>query len=181
MLVLLDRDGVLNLDRPESVRSPDQYEPIPGAAEAVARLNQTGHKVALVTNQAVVGRGDIDKAMLESIHVKMAEVLATAGAHLDDVHVCTDPPGSATGRRKPGPGMLREAMADLDFAADDTIMIGDALPDLQAASAANVKSILIRTGKGKETEANGYGAAAPPVAIVDELKDAVDFVLSEGS
>jgi len=79
MLVLLDRDGVLNLDRPESVRSPDQYEPIPGAAEAVARLNQTGHKVALVTNQAVVGRGDIDKAMLESIHVKMSEVLATAG------------------------------------------------------------------------------------------------------
>ncbi len=107
-LVLLDRDGVLNEDRPDSVRSPAQLTMLPRAAEAVARLNRSGARTVVVTNQSVVGRGLIDEAMLQQIHARLRDELSRAGAQLDDILFCPDAPDGATDWRKPGPGMLQE-------------------------------------------------------------------------
>ncbi|MGB8273948.1 MAG: HAD-IIIA family hydrolase, partial [Alphaproteobacteria bacterium] len=165
--MLLDRDGTLNEDRRDSVTSPDQLVMIPGAAEAVARLTRAGVAVALVTNQANIGRGVIDEAALERIHDKLRREIARAGGKLDSIFICPDAPERATERRKPGPGMLREALAHFAARAADTPMIGDSLKDLEAGKAAGCPRILVRTGKGRATEATGLPPRVLPVAVYD--------------
>ncbi len=178
-LVMLDRDGVLNEDRAEGVLRPDDLIMLPRAAEAVARLNAAGAKVAVVTNQSAVGRGVIDEAMLERINARLHLALAAAGAYLDALLVAPDAPEAATERRKPGPGMLREALAAFDAVPEDSPMIGDALRDLEAAAAASCPRVLVRTGKGARTEAEGLPEGVRPVAVRDDLWDAVDYLLAE--
>jgi len=176
-LVLLDRDGVLNVDREDSVKNPGELVMLPGAAEAVARLNAAGRLVAVCSNQSVVGRGVIDEAMLERIHEKLAAELARAGARLDAIFHCSDTPQNAGPRRKPAPGMLFEAMRRFRIAAEDTVMIGDALSDLEAASAAGCRRILLRTGKGAMAQAEGLPRHVLPVAVCEDLAAAVDNLL----
>lgn len=174
MLILLDRDGVLNEDRPDYVTAPDQLILIPGAAEAVARMNALGWTVVVCTNQACVGKGIIDTARLALIHAHLRDGLARAGARLDDILFAPDPPWAASDRRKPGPGMLREAMAKYRTAPAETVFIGDNLTDLQAAKAAGCRRILVRTGKGRLTQANGWPADLLPVTVAENLIEAVD-------
>src|SRR5262249_16728586 len=143
-LFLLDRDGVLNADRPDSVRSPGELVLLPRAAAAVRRLNGAGRLVAVCTNQSVVGRGIIDEAMLARIHEKLRAELAREGARLDALFHCPDHPRQAGPRRKPAPGMLREAMARFRIAPSETVMIGDALIDLEAAATAGCPPLLVR-------------------------------------
>jgi len=176
-LVMLDRDGVLNRDRPDSVKNPSELEMLEGAAAAVARLNNAGCKVALVSNQSVVGRGIIGADMLELINRHLADHLARVGARLDALFVCTDPPGPYSARRKPAPGMLREAMQRFGVAPHKAVMIGDALGDLQAAAAAGCARILVRSGKGAATQASGLPAQVLPVAVHADLAAAVDALL----
>jgi D-glycero-D-manno-heptose 1,7-bisphosphate phosphatase len=176
-LVLLDRDGVLNVDRPDSVKTPGEFVMLPGAAEAVARLNAAGRLVAVCTNQSVVGRGLIDEAMLALIHDKMRGELARAGARLDALIHCSDAPNRAGPRRKPAPGMLFEAMARLRVAPEDTVMIGDAVSDLEAASAAGCRRILLRSGKGSDAQAAGLPPHVLPVSVHEDLAAAVDALL----
>ncbi len=179
-LVLLDRDGVINRDRPDSVKNPDEFIMIEGAAEAISRLNDAGRRVAVVTNQSIVGRGVIDQAMLDRIHEKMMAALAGAGARIDRLYVCPDAPSAATERRKPGPGMLQEALSDFRARAAETPMIGDALRDLEAAAAAGCPRILVRTGKGKDTQAQGLPNVVLPVAVHADLASAVAALLGTG-
>ncbi len=176
---MLDRDGVLNVDRPQSVRHPDELAMIQGAARAVARLNRAGWRVALVTNQSVVGRGIIDQAMLDRIQAKLRAELAREGAHLDAEFVCTDAPGSTSGRRKPAPGMLLEALARFAAEPAATPMIGDDLRDLQAAKQTGCARVLVLTGKGAITAANLPPELAP-VAIHPDLGAAVEALLGAG-
>jgi D-glycero-D-manno-heptose 1,7-bisphosphate phosphatase len=177
-LVLMDRDGVLNEDRPGSVKSPAELRMIPRAAEAVARLNAAGIRVVVATNQSVVGRGIIDAAMLERIHAKLHDELARAGARLDGLLVAPDRPDAATERRKPSPGMLREALAQFRAAAAETPMIGDSLADLKAATAAGCRRVLVRTGKGALTQAAGLPPDVMPVAVHEDLWAAVEALLA---
>lgn len=146
---------------------------IPGSAAAVARLNALGHKVVVCTNQAAVGRGIIAAEMLERINQEIRARLARDGARLDGLLVCTDPPWAASDRRKPGPGMLREAMAMFRSGPEDAVMIGDNLPDLQAAKAAGVRRLLVRTGKGRRVLAAGVPPDLLPVGVHDDLAAAV--------
>jgi D-glycero-D-manno-heptose 1,7-bisphosphate phosphatase len=176
-LVLMDRDGVLNKDRPDSVKSPEELTMIPRAAEAVARLNAAGIKIAIVTNQSVVGRGIIDVAMLERIHSKLHDELARAGARLDAIFVAPERPDAASERRKPGPGMLREALSRFRASPAETPMIGDSLSDLKAAAAAGCKRVLVRTGKGALTQAAGLPPEVLPVAVHEDLWSAVEALL----
>jgi D-glycero-D-manno-heptose 1,7-bisphosphate phosphatase len=176
-LILLDRDGVLNVDRPDSVKSPGELLLLPGAADAVRRLNVAGHLVVVCTNQSVVGRGIIDEPMLARIHEKLTGELARAGARLDAILHCPDPPGRAGPRRKPGPGMLFEAMDRFRVAPDRAIMIGDALRDLEAAAAAGCRRILVRSGQGRATQAAGLPAHVLPVAVHENLPAAIDALL----
>ncbi len=175
----MDRDGVLNIDRPDSVKSPGEFELLPRAGEAVARLNQAGIKVAVVTNQSVVGRGIITEDMLARIHETMRGELARAGARIDMLLVAPDAPGGHSERRKPAPGMLREALTRFAAPAGESPMIGDALGDLEAAAAAGCKRILVRTGKGAATQAAGLPEAVLPVAVREDLWDAVETILAE--
>ncbi len=168
-LILLDRDGVLNLDRPDSVKSPAELVLLPGAAAAVARLNQAGRLVVVCTNQSVVGRGIIDEAMLAHIHDKLRAELARAGARLDALFHCPDHPQRPGPRRKPAPGMLREAMSQFRVAPSESVMIGDSLIDLEAAVAAGCARVLVRSGKGRATQAAGLPREVLPVAIHEDL------------
>jgi D-glycero-D-manno-heptose 1,7-bisphosphate phosphatase len=177
MLALLDRDGVLNEDRPDFVKNPGELRLIPGAAEAVARLNRAGWLVAVCTNQSCVGRGIVGMDMLERIHHALRDGLAQAGARLDAIYVAPDAPDAATEMRKPRPGMLLRAMAEWRHSADRTVMIGDALRDLQAAAAAGVPRILVRSGKGAKTQAAGLPPHVLPVKIHNSLGEAVTALL----
>ena len=179
-LVMLDRDGVLNADRPDSVTSPAELVMLDGAAAAVARLNQAGLLVVLCTNQGVVGRGVIDERMLERIHDKLRSELARAGARLDALFQCTDHPQNPGPRRKPAPGMLREAMARFRVAPQDAVMVGDALIDLEAAAAAGCGRILLRSGKGRLTQKAGLPDHVLPVAIHDDLAGAAAALIEGG-
>jgi D-glycero-D-manno-heptose 1,7-bisphosphate phosphatase len=176
-LVLADRDGVLNEDRPEGVTSPDALVLIAGAAAALARLNRAGIPVALVTNQSAVGRGRMDFDRLRAIEERLRAELAKAGAWLDLVLVATDAPERAGPRRKPGPGMLLEAMARFAAEPERSVMIGDDLRDLEAALAAGCRRVLVRTGKGAALAAGGIPERLQPVVICRDFAAAVDSLL----
>ena len=177
MLVLLDRDGVINHDRPDSVKNPDELIMIDGAAAAIARLNAARHQVAIVTNQSIIGRGTIEWAMLDRIHEKMMAALRRENASIDRVYVCPDAPWEATERRKPGAGMLQEALSDFSANASQTPFVGDSLTDLQAAQKIGCQRILVRTGKGADTQAGGKLQDVMPVRIHEDLAEFVSAVL----
>jgi D-glycero-D-manno-heptose 1,7-bisphosphate phosphatase len=177
-LVMLDRDGVLIEERADYVKHPGELVMIPQAAEACARLNGAGIKVAVVSNQSAVGRGIIGADMLERIHEKLRRELAVYEARLDLLLTCPDPPWAAGERRKPRPGMLREALAHFRIAPSEAVMIGDQLSDLAAARAAGVTPVLVRTGKGAETQAKGLPQDILPVSVYVSLHGAVEALLS---
>jgi D-glycero-D-manno-heptose 1,7-bisphosphate phosphatase len=176
-LILLDRDGVLNVDKGDFVKHPGELEIIGGAGRAVARLNQAGVRVAVCTNQSVVGRGIIGPDQLDAIHRALAERLAAEGARLDLLLACTDHPDRPGPRRKPQPGMLVEALRRFDAEPGVTPMIGDTLRDLQAAQRAGCKRVLVRTGQGRQTQAAGLPDEVLPVAVHADLAAAVDAYL----
>jgi D-glycero-D-manno-heptose 1,7-bisphosphate phosphatase len=179
-LVLADRDGVLNEDRPEGVQRPQDLQLIPGAAAAVRRLNAAGIPVALVTNQSALGRGLIGWNELEAIQARLEAELAAEGARLDLVLVAPDAPERAGPGRKPAPGMLLEAMERFRVAPADAVVIGDDLRDLEAAAAAGCRRILVETGKGARIAETGIPERLQPVQVCDSFARAVDLLLRAG-
>jgi D-glycero-D-manno-heptose 1,7-bisphosphate phosphatase len=178
-LVLLDRDGVLNEDRVDFIKSPAEVVMIPGAARAVARLNRADFKVALCTNQSAVGRRIITLDRLEQIHAHIRNMLAQEGGRLDAVFFCPHGPEENCPCRKPKPGMLLDALRRFGAAAADTPMVGDGLRDLQAAKAAGCPRHLVRSGNGAKTQADGIPHDVLPVAVHDDLAAMVDALLGE--
>lgn len=177
-LVLLDRDGVINESPgPGYILCPSELKLIKGSAEAIARLNNAHIKVAVVTNQSIVGQGGLCMDTLENIHHHLRTLLAQEGASIDKFYVCTDPPSAPTHRRKPQPGMLAEALSDFEAIAAHTPFIGDSLTDLQAAQAQGCIPYLVRTGHGRRTEEEGALASLPPVIIHDSLAYSIDHYM----
>lgn len=154
-LVILDRDGVINFDSAQFIKSPAEWKPIPGSLEAIARLNQNGYKVVVATNQSGVGRGLFDMETLNSIHTKMHKALFTVGGRVDAIFYCPHAADSACDCRKPKPGMFKRIAETLNADLKGVPAIGDSLRDLQAAVAAGCKPILVHTGKGEKTKAEG--------------------------
>ena len=179
-LVLIDRDGVINEDHGVPVRNPGELRLIDGSGAALARLNAAGIKIAVASNQAVVGRGEIDQAMLDRINGHLSDLLAREGARLDAIFVCTDHPARASERRKPGPGMLREALTLFGAHAAASPFVGDKLSDLEAAYAAGCPRVLVRTGHGAAAQASGVPARLLPVAVHETLADWVESYLVGG-
>jgi D-glycero-D-manno-heptose 1,7-bisphosphate phosphatase len=177
-LVLLDRDGVINEDQPDFVKNPEELVLLPAVGESISRLNAYNIRVALVTNQSVVGRKIITEAMLHKIHERMRQLLAKNGAKIDKIIYCPDHPDNSTDRRKPGGGMLTEAMLHFDSDPNRTIMIGDSLIDLQAAARVNCHRMLVLTGKGRKTLDDGIPKELQPVNVAVTLMQAVDNILS---
>ena len=162
-LVLLDRDGVINEDSEQFIKSPEEWQPIPGSLEAIARLNQAGYRVVVVTNQSGIARGLFDPVMLDRIHRKMHAALAAAGGKIDAVFFCPHGPRDGCRCRKPRPGLFEDVARRLNISLHDVYAVGDALRDLEAARAAGARPVLVRTGKGSATERAGKGLKGVPV------------------
>jgi D-glycero-D-manno-heptose 1,7-bisphosphate phosphatase len=162
-LIVMDRDGTLNEDRDDYVKSPEEWVPLPGAMEAIARLNQAGWHVVLATNQSGLGRGLFDMATLNAIHVKMHRLLAQHGARIDAVFFCPHAPTEGCRCRKPLPGLLEEIGRRYGVDLAHVPMVGDALRDLQAGAAAGCPTHLVRTGKSAELGADGRASLVDKV------------------
>ena len=184
MLILLDRDGVVNQDLPQSVTSLEAFTLLPGVGRAISRLNRAKHQVAIVTNQACVGRGELSIETLDKIHQKMKDDIAQDGGHIEKIYFCADTKIEPEKRRKPAPGMILEALKDFKACPTKTVMIGDALRDLEAAHRAGCHGLLVLTGKGKMTQkilASEKNPFQKKIPIVKNLSEAVDFLLSSSS
>ena len=151
-LVILDRDGVINHDSDDYIKSPDEWQPLPGSLEAIARLCRADHTVVVATNQAGVGRGLFSQEMLIRIHRKMASSIRDKGGRLDSVFFCPHSPAEQCGCRKPKPGMLLEISDRLNIGLSGVPVVGDSLRDLEAAEAAGAIPVLVKTGRGRLTQ-----------------------------
>jgi D-glycero-D-manno-heptose 1,7-bisphosphate phosphatase len=154
-LIVLDRDGTINHDRDEYIKSPAEWKPIKGSLEGMARLTQAGYRIAVATNQSGIARGLLDTRTLFAIHETLLRALAQVGGRVDAFFFCPHAADAGCACRKPQPGMLLEAGRRFNVALDEVYMVGDALRDLQAAAAAGARPVLVLTGKGAKTSAEG--------------------------
>jgi D-glycero-D-manno-heptose 1,7-bisphosphate phosphatase len=174
-LIILDRDGVINRDSDNYIRTVDEFIPLPGSIEAIARLNQAGYRVAVATNQSGIARGYFDLETLHAMHEKLRSELAAYGGAIDMIAYCPHGPEEGCNCRKPKPGMYQAIGKRLDTPLQGVPIIGDSLRDLQAAQQVGARPILVRTGKGERTLAKGEGVEGIPV--YDNLAAAVTALL----
>jgi D-glycero-D-manno-heptose 1,7-bisphosphate phosphatase len=150
-LIILDRDGVINHDSDDYIKSPEEWVPIPGSLEAIARLHREGYKVLVATNQSGVARGLYDLDMLGRIHNKMIELARDKGGEIDAIFFCPHGPDDGCRCRKPLPGLLEEIADRLKTNLTGVWAVGDSERDITAARAVAAKPALVRTGKGQRT------------------------------
>lgn len=166
-LLILDRDGVINEDSDFYIKSASEWHLLPGSAEAIARFNQAGYHVAVATNQSGIGRGLFGVETLNLMHDKMHSLVIQAGGRIDAVFYCPHTPEMRCECRKPEPGMLFEIGRHFDFDLAGALFVGDSLSDMQAATKAKCKAILVKTGKGRRTIEKG--GLPPDTSIFDDL------------
>lgn len=167
-LVILDRDGTLNVDRDDYVKSADEFEPLPGALEAIAQLNHAGFFVAVATNQSGLGRGLFDMAALNAMHSKMNKLLAAVGGRIDAVFFCPHSPEESCACRKPLPGLYEQIGERLGLPLHDVPVVGDSLRDLQAAVVVGAQPHLVLTGKGASLRGQPLPANYPAQTMVHQ-------------
>lgn len=173
--IILDRDGVINADSDDFIKSPDEWQPLEGSLEAIARLNQAGFTIGVATNQSGIGRGLFDLPTLNAMHRKMHQMLAKLGGQVDMIAFCPHLPEDGCNCRKPLPGLYQALAARWNISLDGIPVIGDSPRDLEAARKVNASPMLVRTGKGSRTEAklkDGHG-----IPVFDNLALAVDYLL----
>ncbi|EKD78108.1 MAG: hypothetical protein ACD_42C00040G0002 [uncultured bacterium] len=176
MFIILDRDGVINFDSDNYIKSMDEWIPIPGSIEAIALLTKAKHTVVIATNQAGVNRGLYSLEILNTIHSNMIRLIESAGGKIAKIYFCPHRPDEYCRCRKPNIGMLENIKKDFDIHFADVIYIGDSEKDYQAAQTAGCHFILVRTGNGKKTEAVLPKNTA--VKIFDDLSAAVDELVN---
>lgn len=150
-LIILDRDGVINYDSDQFIKSPEEWKPIPGSLEAIARLNQWGWRVVVASNQSGIGRGLFGMDTLNAINDKMVKNLAQVGGRLDAIFFCPHAADSTCDCRKPKPGMFRQIAERFNVDLTGMPTVGDSLRDVQAGLAAGCRPYLVLTGKGQKT------------------------------
>lgn len=176
--VLLDRDGVINFDSPDYILTPEQWQPIPGSLEAIAKLNNAGISVAICSNQSGLGRGMMNEELFHAIHAKMLLAIEEAGGMLTHAAYCPHSPEENCSCRKPLPGLIFEALKALNLKANEALMIGDSSRDIEAAHAAGVGSILVQSGYGNAEMILQHSLVInPEIKAYDDLASAVDALL----
>ncbi len=176
--VILDRDGVINADSSEHVRSIAAWQPLPGSLEALGKLQRAGWEVVVATNQSGVARGLLTEQELDSIHAHMCHQVTAAGGSIRAIASCTHGPEAGCACRKPAPGLVHQLERRLGRSLRDAPFVGDAERDLQAARAAGCRPVLVRTGKGQATERQ---ADLSGVKVYDDLAAFVRCLLGERS
>lgn len=183
-LIILDRDGVINHDRDDYVKSPEEWQPIEGSLEAIARLNEAGYHVVVASNQAGLAKGLFDMAALNAMHAKLHKLLAEKGGRVDAIFFCPHSDADHCDCRKPKAGLLRQIALRYALMEDDgdnepllgVMVIGDSVRDLLPAVALGASPVLVLTGKGAKAQ---HDAALPPnTAIHPDLSSAVAQILS---
>jgi D-glycero-D-manno-heptose 1,7-bisphosphate phosphatase len=179
-LIILDRDGTINEDRDDFVKTPDEWVPLPGALEAIARLNHAGWHTVVATNQSGLGRGTFDMSTLNAMHTKMNQLLAKQGGRIDAVFFCPHAPEDACNCRKPLPGLFEQIGERFGVDLADVPVVGDSLRDLQAGVAVGCQPHLVRTGKGAALDAaqlEALRAQVPGTVVHADLMAFADHMI----
>ena len=175
-LVILDRDGVINHDSDEYIKSADEWQPLPGSIGAIAELSSKGFTVAVASNQSGLARGLFDQVALDDMHQKMLRLVDDAGGRISKIVICPHGPDDGCDCRKPLPGLLEQLGRHFHTDLAGVPVIGDALRDLEAAAAVGAQPILVRTGKGRGTE-EALPERFARVPIFDDLAGAARALL----
>lgn len=180
---MLDRDGVINEDSDDYIKSPQEFIPIEGSLEAISRLNRAGYKVVVATNQSGLARGYFTEETLQQMHEKLASLLTKEGGKIDKIYLCPHSPDDNCDCRKPKPGLLKQILDENPVNPAEVVLIGDSLKDLQVAQAVNMIPMLVRTGKGERTVASlksneELQKQFAKVDIFNNLAEAVDSLLN---
>lgn len=175
--VFLDRDGVINENRDDYVKSWSEFRFIAGSREAIAKLTRAGHTIVICTNQAVIARGQASIEIIEDIHRRMIAEIAAVGGEIAKVYYCPHAKDANCACRKPRPGMLLRARDELGIDLNDATFIGDSITDVRAGLAAGVRSILVLSGLGVDQFRNHHHEADGPYRISMNLQDAVERIL----
>ncbi|WP_257265682.1 D-glycero-beta-D-manno-heptose 1,7-bisphosphate 7-phosphatase [Endozoicomonas sp. ONNA2] len=184
-LVILDRDGVINEDSDQYIRSEQQWIPIPGSIEAIARLSCAGYRVVVATNQSGLARGYFTHQALDAMHDKLTRLVNEQGGQIDGIYYCPHGPDDHCQCRKPATGLIDQIFADLDASPKETWVVGDSLRDLQAGVTSGCNVALVLTGKGLETQAKLIEhpqalTGIRDVPVHNNLNSFVEDLLSEG-
>lgn len=175
-LIILDRDGVINQDSDNFIKTVDEFIPLPGSIEAIAKLKHAGYKVYIATNQSGIFRGYYDVATLNAMHEKLANLLNNHHVKIDGIEFCPHGPNDHCDCRKPKAGMYLNIAKQLNITDySEILVVGDSLRDLQAAQSINAQPYLVRTGKGERTIKKGTGLEGVP--IYNDLADFVNQLL----
>jgi len=177
-LIILDRDGVINRDSREFVKTTDEWIPLPGSVEAIAELSRAGYTVTVASNQSGLARGLFDRNALRAMHRKLRKLVAATGGHVDRIVVCPHGPEDGCECRKPRPGLLHRLARYYDSDLAGVPVIGDSLRDLQAAAAAGARPILVRTGNGRKAATSLNGELAG-TEVFDDLAAAAAVLVQE--
>lgn len=175
-VIILDRDGVINYDSPSYIKSPEEWHPIPGSLDAIARFSKAGWRAMIASNQSGLGRGLFDVLALDAIHDKLRARLALLGGRIDAIFYCPHAPREGCDCRKPKPGLFRQIAQLPGVDLTKALAVGDSLRDLQAAASAEVESVLVRTGNGEHTL--NMGGVPAGVQIFDDLAAVADHFVS---
>lgn len=173
-LIILDRDGVINQDSDAYIKTLDEWIPLPGSIDAMARLSKAGWTVAVATNQSGVGRGYYSEATLQSMHDRLCQLVAEQGGKVDLIRYCPHAPEAGCGCRKPAPGLFQQIAKHFAQPLDGVPTVGDSLRDLEAGCAVGCTPYLVRTGKGASTEHKTLPAGTH---VFDDLAAVVDHLL----
>lgn len=176
-LVILDRDGVINRDSRDFVKTADEWQPLPGSIEGIATLSKAGFTVAVASNQSGLARGLFGRRTLDAMHRKLRRLVRAAGGRVDRIVVCPHGPDEGCDCRKPAPGLYLRLARHFGVSLDGVPAIGDSLRDLQGAAAAGATPILVRTGNGRRTEAS-LPDELRDIAIYDDLAAAAKALTS---
>jgi len=178
-LIILDRDGVINEDSDDYIKSVAEFIPIPGSLEAIGKLCQAGYTIAVATNQSGIARGYYDMTTLHAMHNKLEQVLTPYHGHIDKYFICPHGPDDHCDCRKPKSGLFAQIANHYHQDISNVPAIGDSLRDIQAGQAFGVHPILVRTGKGERTLLS-YSAELTHIPIYGNLLQAVDHILATG-
>jgi len=176
-LIILDRDGVINEDSDDYVKSVDEWEPIPGSIEAIADLSKAGYTVAVATNQSGISRGLFDEFELAAMHQKMCSLVEEEGGQISGVFFCPHGPDDDCDCRKPKTGLIEQIECEFGTTVQNLPFVGDSAKDLMCAKLAGCTPVLVLTGKGEITIAESSASELDGVSVFNNLKEYVDSLL----
>ncbi|MER1968828.1 D-glycero-beta-D-manno-heptose 1,7-bisphosphate 7-phosphatase [Castellaniella sp. GW247-6E4] len=178
-LIILDRDGVINHDSDDFIKSPAEWIPVDGSLDAIARLSRAGWRIVVASNQSGIARGLFTMDTLTAIHIRMHQAVADAGGQIDAVFICPHGPHEGCACRKPAPGMLHDIARRLDVPLEGVPVVGDSLRDLQAAVQCGCAPWLVLSGKGRKTwaDAGQQGLLPAGTEVREDLAAVADALL----